>query len=249
MGDDDKGGASSWYKVPVWDGSPAIWRAFRREMNWWTQSLNLEETRKYNLAARWLLRQSGTVKARGEEFDPADLQYQKQITATDPQSEEEVVIQEEDMLAGLNKLHRALEEMNGKTALDRKAELRTSFSSELRRKPGERLSEFCTRFRSLVGELRQEGVALPSSELGWFLKDKMGLDALRRQLLETALQGAENYENVEAEVLRLFKDLHLQDPLHRRSEQRSTDGKASLLNRFLNPSGSSTAVNNVGRWH
>ena len=83
MAEDDKG-TSSWYKVPVWDGSPGTWRAFRREMNWWTQSLNLEESRKYNLAARWLLHQSGTVKARGEEFDPADLQYQKEIKAIDP---------------------------------------------------------------------------------------------------------------------------------------------------------------------
>ena len=33
----------------------------------------------------------------------------------------------------------------------------------------------------------------------------MGLDPLRRQLLETALGGVEDYDMVEAEALRLFE--------------------------------------------
>ena len=48
------GGA--WSRVPTWDGSPLTWRAFKREMAWWTSALDLESTRRYNLAARWLLR-------------------------------------------------------------------------------------------------------------------------------------------------------------------------------------------------
>ena len=41
---------------------------------------------------------------------------------------------------------------------------------------------------------------------------KSGLDPLRKQLLETALQGQEEYEQIERESLRLFRDLHLSDP-------------------------------------
>ena len=42
--------------------------------------MDLESTKKYNLAARWLLRQSGVVRQRGEEFTPDELAYQKEVS-------------------------------------------------------------------------------------------------------------------------------------------------------------------------
>ena len=109
----DYGGV--WSKCPVWDGSPLTWRAFKREMGWWTSSLDLEGTRKFNLAARFLMRQSGTVRQRGEEFSPDELEYQKAVKAKDPETGEDVTIVEEDLLAGLNKLMAALEGLNGQS--------------------------------------------------------------------------------------------------------------------------------------
>ena len=84
---------------------------------------------------------------------------------------------------------------------------------EIRRQACERISTFCTRFRTLAADLKREGVILPKEELGWFLKERLGLDPLRRQLLETALAGREGYDEIEAEVLRLFRDLRTADPL------------------------------------
>ena len=84
MAEEDKGGTLSWSKVPTWDGSPQTWRAFKREMSWWQSSLNVEDTKKFNLAARWLLRHSGTVRARGEEFEPHELEHQHRVVFTDP---------------------------------------------------------------------------------------------------------------------------------------------------------------------
>ena len=240
MGDaerDQSGGA--WSRVPVWDGSPQTWRAFQREMKWWTSSLDLEGTKKYNLAARWLLRQSGVVRQRGEEFNPDELEYQKEVKGEDPQTGDEVVITPEDPLSGLTKLLKALEGINGKTTLDKRGELRNLFYLELKRKPGERIAEFCSRFRVSLADLRTEGVTLPSGEVGWFFKTKLGLDPLRVQLLETALSGAEEYETIEREVLRLFKDLHSQDPLVRKSFGDGNNKGGSLMQRFLtsqNPS-------------
>ena len=206
---------SAWYKVPCWDGSPLTWRAFRREMDWWVSSLDLEATKKYNLAARWLLRQQGPVRQRGEEFTPKDLEYQKELRGQGPDGEETILVPE-DPLAGLNKLLEALEGINGRTKLDKRGELRAHFYQELNRKATERVSEFCSRFRTAVAELKSEGVDIPSRELGWFLKQKLGLDAIRMQLLDTALAGSEEYAVIEGEVLRLFKDLHLNDPLYRK---------------------------------
>ena len=238
-GDKDYGGA--WSRVPTWDGSPQTWRAFHREMMWWTSSLDLESTKRYNLAARWLLRQSGIVKQRGEEFTPDELAYHREIKVTDPATGAEQITQHEDPLAGLNKLLRALEGINGRTLLDKRGELRNSFYLDLKRRPGERIAEFCTRFRTMLADLRAEGVTLPASETGWFFRNKLGLDPLRVQLLETALNGAEDYEQIEREVLRLFKELHTQDPLmrSRNLEQKGTP----LLNRFLNQSSSSLSRN------
>ena len=161
----------------TWDGSPLTWRSFRREMDWWVSSLDLESTKKYNLAAHWLLRQSGPARQRGEEFTPKELEYKEAVKSTDPEGAE-ITVEEEDLLFGLDKLLGALESINGRTALDKRGELRSQFYLELARRPGERLSEFCSCFRTIVADLKAEGVVLPDSELGWFLKEKLGLDPL-----------------------------------------------------------------------
>ena len=165
MAEDDKN-AGAWSRVPVWDGDPKTWRSFRKEMTWWLEALDVQSTKKYNLAARWLLRQSGIVRQRGEEFTPAELAFQPAIMAKDPETGDDIELTPEDPLAGINKLLRALETINGKTQLDKRGDLRNSFYLELKRKPGERISEFCTRFRSAVAELRMEGVTFPTAELG-----------------------------------------------------------------------------------
>ena len=185
-------------------------------MDWWVSSLDLEGTRKYNLAARWLLRQTGVVRQRGEEFTPKELEYQKEMRGRDDEGNETVLV-EEDLLAGLHKLLASLEEINGRTTLHKRGELRNLFYQQLGRRPGERVSEFCSRFRTVVADLKQEGVKIPDSELGWFLREKVGLDPLRKQLLDTALGGKEEYALIEAEILRLFKDLHSSDPLFKKT--------------------------------
>ena len=207
-------------------------------MSWWVSSLDLESTRKYNLAARWLLRQSGVVRQRGEEFLPEELSYKPAVNGIDPEDGSTIEIEPEDLLFGLNKLLKALETINGKTDLDKKGELRSAFYLDLKRRPGERIGEFCTRYRTLVADLRAEGINLPSAELGWFLREKLGLDSLRKQLLETALAGKDGYEEVESEVLRLFKELHTADPLHRRALD-NRDGRPTLMRRFLQSSSGS----------
>ena len=191
---------------------------------------------KYNVAARWTLRQTGVVRARCEEFSPADLAGAPEIKEADPVTGEELVIQEADPWKGINILMKALEESIGRTMLDRKGELRKQFYQDMRRTAGERISAYCSRFRTLNSEMRREGIVLPSDELGWFLRSRMGLDAIRLQLLDTALRGRESYEDVESEALRLFRDLHSEDPLHKRSSERPP-----LLQRFLSQQSSSSS--------
>ena len=228
MAEDEKG-TSSWFRVPTWDGNPRDWRSFKREMSWWIASLDRDSCKKFNVAARWMLRQTGVVRARCEEFDPEDLEGKPEVKATDPNTDEVVVIEEGDPFSGLHLLMKSLEELNGSTDLDRKGDLRSQFYQEMKRQPQERISTFCSRFRTLCGEMKREGIELPKEELGWFLRERLGLDPLRKQLLETALAGKESYEEVETECLRLFRDLHTADPLHRRQ----MENRSPLLHRFL----------------
>ena len=220
MADDDKG-YGPWSKVPVWDGSPLSWRRFRRDVTWWLSSIELSKTTGYNLAARFLLRQQGIARQRGEEFSPDELAYVPPPRLVDPDTFEEIEDPDAqpNYLVGIDKLMKAWEEMNGRTALDKRGELRQAFYMDLSRRATERVSEFCTRFRSLVADLKGEGVVINDGELGWWLRQKLGLDPLRRQLLDTALQGSEDYSVIEAEILRLFRDLHENDPLYRKQQQ------------------------------
>ncbi|CAE7888862.1 unnamed protein product [Symbiodinium sp. KB8] len=239
-------GHGAWSRVPTWDGSPATWRTFKREMQWWTSSLDLEATKKYNLAARWLMRHSGVVRQRGEEFSPEDLVYKPAESYVDPDTGETLVGEPEDILFGLNKLLDALEKMSGQTPLDRRGELRTVFYTNLSRRAGERVADFASRFRTTAADLKAEGVRLPDSELGWFLKEKLGLDALRKQMLETALAGREAYGDVESESLRLFRDLHLPDPLFKRLGSEAKGGGKLTVRRIFGvgrpPSSSATST-------
>lgn len=191
-------------------------------MKWWLASLDLPATARYNLAAPWLLRQTGIVRQRGEEFDPKDLQCKPAVTAQDPQSGETVELEAADYLRGLNKL-------------------RQQFYVELQRRAGETVSGFATRFRFAVADLQAEGVVLPQTELGWFMKLKAGLDPLRKQLLETALNGREEYNVIESELLRLLKELRLQDPLYRSRQGAGADKPKITIRRMFQPQSSSSS--------
>ena len=169
MADDEKG-SSAWYKVPTWDGNPSSFRSFKREMEWWKASLDPGSCSKFNVAARWTLRQSGLVRARAEEFTPAELAGTPKTESTDPETGEVVVLDEGNPFSGLDKLMSALEESLGRTPLDKKGDLRKQFYQDLKRTAGERISSFCSRFRTLVGEMKREGITLPPEELGWFLR-------------------------------------------------------------------------------
>ena len=91
MSEEDKG-FGPWSKVPQWDGRFTSWRKFKRDVSWWVSSIDLAGTAKYNLAARFLLRQDGVARQRGEEFTPADLAYRPAETFVDPDTGDEVEV-------------------------------------------------------------------------------------------------------------------------------------------------------------
>ena len=79
---------------------------------------------------------------------------------------DDIEVSPANCLAGIEKLMDAWEQMNGRTALDKRGELRQMFYVDLVRSRTGRVFEFATRFRSLVTDLRAEGVAVHGNELG-----------------------------------------------------------------------------------
>lgn len=96
---------------------------------------------------------NGIVRQRGEEFDARELMAAKAVTEKDDDGAVREVTPA-DPLAGIKKLMSAFEEMKGRSQLDKRGELRRQFFLELKRRPGERISEFCARLRVLVADLK-----------------------------------------------------------------------------------------------
>ena len=83
------------------------------------------------------------------------------------------------------------------------------------------MSEFCTRYRSLVADLKGEGVLIGDAELGWWLKTEDGAGPIAKAAFGLQhFKEVRDYGTIEAEILRLFRDLHDNDPLYRRMENR-----------------------------
>ena len=66
------------------------------------------------------------------------------------------------------------------------------------------------RFRTLAGEMKSEGVNADPSEQAWFLKQKLQLSEIQKQMLETTLgSDTDNYGICGREAVRLFKRVHM----------------------------------------
>lgn len=130
MADDDKKDDRGSY-IPVWDGRADALREFKRSVTWWLSSIDLTKTTKFNLAARFAMRQKGSAKLRALEFEPKDLEYIPAVMDTDlDENEYEVTPAVYD--AGIQKILAAWEDMVGRTATDRKGELRERFYLNLK---------------------------------------------------------------------------------------------------------------------
>ena len=234
--------------IPVWDGRSDSLRDFKRSVTWWLSSIDLKKTTDFNLAARFAMRQKGSAKLRALEFDPKQLEYKP--------ARKELNIEtgvEEDIPAqydyGIQRILASWEEMVGRTALDRKGELRERFYMTLKRGPSESIPNFAMRFRTLAGEMKSEGVNADPSEQAWFFKQKLQLSEIQKQMLETTLGSDTDYGICEREAVRLSKRVHMAGGYQRPGgagnfQKRTTSLTSSTLSRFrksLPSSSSSTA--------
>ena len=243
--------------LPIWDGRADSLRDFKKTVTWWLHSIDLPKTTGFNLAARFAMRQRGSAKLRALEFDPEDLKYTPAVQVEDPEGGEMVTLSEAVYDAGIQKILAAWDDMVGRSQTDRKGELRERFCVTLKRGHSESIPNFSMRYRTLVSEMKAEGISIDPAEQAWFFKQKLGISELQKQMLETTLGGdTEDYAACERESVRLFKRIHLSGLPGRGPPGPNNYGKrtpsltASTLSRFrrsLPSSASSTTTSSSWR--
>ena len=204
-GDGDRPG-DFYSRIPVWNGVPTTLRQHKIDIKWWLAGENLPETLKFNLAARYASRQRGAVRQRILQLDPDTL-------AADP-GEKDIdgdVTRPPNYRKGIDVILKAYEEMVGADPPERKAELRDLWHKHLYRRRGERIIDWCTRFRDVRSQLAQEGITFSEEDAGWHLRDKSGLSDERLELLDTATGSSCEHVKVQSELIRLFRKVHLRE--------------------------------------
>ena len=195
--------------IPIWDGKGDSLREYKRTVRWWLSSIDLEKTKYFNLAARFAMRQKGSAKLCALEFDPKDLEYKPAVTVPDVETGEEIEASPVDYTYGVWKIIDAWENMVGRTVTDKRGELRERFYLTLKRPPTESVTAFALRYRTLVAEMKADGILIDDKEQAWFYKTKLGLTEMQKQMLETTLgSSSEDYAACERESIRLFKRVH-----------------------------------------
>ena len=217
--------------IPVWDGRSETLREFKKSVQWWLHSIDLEKTTSYNLAARFAMRQKGSAKLRALEFDPKELEYTPAEKVKDDETDEMIEISPAVYDAGIQKILASWDDMVGRSQTDRKGELREKYYLQLRRGGSESVPNFALRYRTLIGEMKAEGITVDPSEQAWFFKQKLALSELQRQMLETTLGvETEDYGACEREAVRLFKRVHF-GPGHGHGSQHREGGHGSFVKR------------------
>ena len=168
---------------------------------------------------------------RALEFDPKELEYTPAEKVKDDETDEMIEISPAVYDAGIQKILASWDDMVGRSQTDRKGELREKYYLQLRRGGSESVPNFALRYRTLIGEMKAEGITVDPSEQAWFFKQKLALSELQRQMLETTLGvETEDYGACEREAVRLFKRVHF-GPGHGHGSQHREGGHGSFVKR------------------
>ena len=210
-----RSGNADFNRIPSWDGNPATWWKYKADVELWKESENLRA--EYSLAARMVQKLSGTARVRANLIDLAKLRPQRPVAAapavTDGQGNEvtpAVAAMEANWTKGIDFLMEELEKMIGVTPVVKKAQQRSWFYNVLKRKKGEAMNTWLTRFRAGLKRCADDGVDLSQNdEIGWWLVEKSGLSKERKERLQARLTQDFDYAEVEREMIQIFPEIHI----------------------------------------
>ena len=213
--DGGRSGNADFSRIPTWDGNPATWWKYKAEVELWKEAENLKA--EYSLAARMVQKLTGTARIRANLIDLEKLRPQRPVAAapavTDSNGAEitpAVIAVEANWTKGIDFLMEELEKMIGVTPVVKKAQQRSWFYNVLKRKNGEAMNTWLTRFRAGLKRCADDGVDLSQNEeIGWWLVEKSGLSKERKERLMSRLSQDYDYAEVEKEMLQIFPEIHI----------------------------------------
>ena len=195
------GDGGIFHRIPVWDGQPHTWRQFEKDVNWFLAGEDLSRI-SFNFAVRIINKQTGTVKRRGGEFDPADLEpeWGERWTAAQADRHNEMLADDEmhlaveegdvrvaaDLTRGVRRLMAAWRESVGLDDATVRGELRETYYQHLSRRQGKRIVDWASRYREHVSLMASHGVIIDDEQKIYQFKVKTQLTPARVELLQTA---------------------------------------------------------------
>jgi len=206
---DGSGGMYS--RIPSWDGNPATFRKYERDVELFIEGENLDVP--FSVAARMVQKLSGTAKVVAELIPLAELRARAAVPATvDGDGAETVPAVLADPRRGIDRLLEDLRNLPGVSEVQRHGDTRAWFYNKLQRHKGEAIWAWCARFRKAIQQCRDEGVDFSNQDdLGWWFRTKTNLGPERMERLLHALAGDESFGNTQTHLMRMFPNLHSQE--------------------------------------
>ena len=176
--DGGRGGNAEFSRIPTWDGNPATWWKYKAEVDLWKEAENLKA--EYSLAARMVQKLTGTARIRANLIKLENLRPQRPVARIPEVLDADgsvltpaVDAVEANWTKGIDYLMSDLEKMCGITVVVKKAQQRSWFYNVLKRKNGEAMNTWLTRFRAGLKRCADDGVDLSQNdEIGWWLVEK-----------------------------------------------------------------------------
>ena len=206
-------------RCPTWDGQASSYRKFKHDVEWFLHGEDLTKI-WFVIAIRIINKQTGAVKRRAQELDPATLGGISPVLYTDVTAKAHNdlggtqvatgdVEVDGDPLAGVVRVMDVWRDLAGLDPAHNKADLRDTFYKNLQRRTGEAVTEWSVRFREHVSAMTEAGIIVDDGEQAYVYRERLSLDARRLENLDTACGPDPDYKTLETHALRLFRTLHV----------------------------------------
>ena len=225
MADDERFNA-----VPTWNGDPSEWERYRDEVRVYCLGTKLSD--EYSIAARLVQRLKGAARRIGLGMTDDELSSDPPPTRQDSSGNTVVgAMTRTQYLAGVQRLMTKLQVLAPAGAVRRGGYMKSFFSlREYRRKQGERMASWVTRWEDGLEKLRRDDIDVDAlGDLGgwWFLEEDANLSEERIEMVKTHMGSGNGYDRtlLREVLVRLFPNIHMVE--QRRHQVRFQDARTA----------------------
>ena len=194
-------------RIPTWNGNPQTFRQYEQDVKIWLMGTKLDVD--YSIAARLVSRLSGSAARTARRMAEVDLMPTRPADPAVPATREQ-------LMKGVNNLLDKLRELAPQKEAYR-GELMKEFFKEdkLKRRAGERITDWSIRWHESAELLEQNGVDLLANKsiASWYFLQHAALGEQRLEMIRAQLSGADSQiiRKLEETIARLFPNVHLMD--------------------------------------